>query len=54
MRSPLLYLRRNIAGAPSLTVSSGLTIATALGVPLGTLIGYQVGWRSIFLAHCGA
>lgn len=31
------------------TVSSGLTIATALGVPFGTLIGYQVGWRSIFL-----
>ena len=26
------------------TVSSGLTIATALGVPFGTLIGYQVGW----------
>ena len=31
------------------TVSSGLTVATALGVPFGTLIGYQVGWRSIFL-----
>ena len=31
------------------TVSSGLTIATALGVPFGTLIGYQLGWRAIFL-----
>lgn len=31
------------------TVNSGLTIATALGVPFGTLLGHQLGWRSIFL-----
>ena len=30
-------------------VNSGLTIATALGVPFGTLLGHQLGWRSIFL-----
>ncbi|WP_315729209.1 MULTISPECIES: MFS transporter [unclassified Bradyrhizobium] len=35
------------------TVSSGLTIATALGVPFGTFIGYQLGWRSIFLLIAG-
>ncbi|AEI46395.1 MFS transporter [Paenibacillus mucilaginosus] len=29
---------------------SGLTIATVTGVPLGTLIGQQWGWRSAFIA----
>jgi predicted MFS family arabinose efflux permease len=29
-------------------VSSGLTVATALGVPLGTLIGNYLNWRTTF------
>src|SRR5262245_65815184 len=31
------------------TVLSGLTVATALGVPLGTLIGQGLNWRYTFL-----
>ncbi|MEW6642490.1 MAG: MFS transporter [Pseudomonadota bacterium] len=30
-------------------VSSGLTVATALGVPLGTLIGHATSWRTMFV-----
>ncbi|MGO4711501.1 MFS transporter [Bradyrhizobium sp. 2TAF24] len=30
-------------------VSSGLTVATALGVPLGTLIGHATNWRTMFV-----
>ncbi|MBM7649635.1 putative MFS family arabinose efflux permease [Bacillus ectoiniformans] len=29
---------------------TGLTVATILGVPFGTLIGQQLGWRTTFLA----
>ncbi|GAA4710978.1 MFS transporter [Brevibacillus fulvus] len=29
---------------------SGLTVATVTGVPLGTFIGQQLGWRTAFLA----
>jgi predicted MFS family arabinose efflux permease len=29
-------------------VTSGLTVATVIGVPLGTLIGSQFGWRATF------
>ncbi|RAV19382.1 MFS transporter [Paenibacillus contaminans] len=29
---------------------SGLTVATVTGVPLGTFIGQQMGWRAAFLA----
>ncbi|WP_028608532.1 MFS transporter [Paenibacillus harenae] len=29
---------------------SGLTVATVTGVPLGTLIGQQLGWRAAFIA----
>jgi predicted MFS family arabinose efflux permease len=29
-------------------VTSGITVATVLGVPLGTLIGDQYGWRATF------
>lgn len=29
---------------------SGLTIATVTGVPIGTLIGQQLGWRAAFIA----
>jgi DHA1 family inner membrane transport protein len=31
-------------------VALGLNLATVLGVPLGTIIGQQFGWRSTFLA----
>jgi DHA1 family inner membrane transport protein len=37
------------AGAISLMLT-GLTVATVLGVPLGTLLGQQLGWRSTFWA----
>ena len=30
-------------------VTSGLTVATVLGVPIGTLIGAHFGWRSAFV-----
>ncbi len=30
-------------------VTSGLTVATVLGVPFGTYIGYSVGWRATFV-----
>ncbi|WP_378740908.1 MFS transporter [Nocardia brasiliensis] len=30
------------------TVASGITVATAVGVPLGTLIGDAFGWRTTF------
>lgn len=32
------------------TMFAGLTIANVLGVPLGTLLGQQLGWRSTFWA----
>ena len=31
-------------------VALGLNLATVLGVPLGTIVGQQFGWRSTFLA----
>lgn len=34
-------------------VSSGLTVATALGVPLGTLIGNHLHWRTTFVLVAG-
>jgi predicted MFS family arabinose efflux permease len=34
-------------------VTSGLTIATVLGVPFGTWIGNQYGWRSTFIMVAG-
>jgi predicted MFS family arabinose efflux permease len=34
-------------------VTAGLTVATALGVPLGTVIGTSFGWRSTFLLVAG-
>ncbi|WP_433440427.1 MFS transporter [Nonomuraea sp. CA-141351] len=37
------------AGAISL-MFAGLTVANVLGVPLGTLLGQQLGWRSTFWA----
>lgn len=37
------------AGAISL-MFGGLTVATVLGVPLGTFLGQQMGWRSTFWA----
>jgi predicted MFS family arabinose efflux permease len=30
-------------------VTSGITVATVIGVPLGTLIGNQFGWRATFV-----
>ena len=30
-------------------VTSGLTVATVVGVPLGTMIGNQFGWRATFI-----
>lgn len=32
------------------TMFSGLTIATVTGVPLGTFIGQQIGWRAAFIS----
>ncbi len=32
------------------SISGGLALATALGMPLGTLIGQQLGWRGSFWA----
>jgi len=37
-------------GAAIALMFSGLTLATVLGVPLGTLIGQAAGWRSTFVA----
>jgi predicted MFS family arabinose efflux permease len=34
-------------------VTSGLTVATVLGVPFGTWIGNQYGWRSTFIMVAG-
>jgi predicted MFS family arabinose efflux permease len=34
-------------------VTSGLTVATVLGVPFGTLIGNQFGWRATFVMVAG-
>ena len=33
---------------------TGLTLATVLGVPLGTLVGQQWGWRATFYAVAGS
>jgi predicted MFS family arabinose efflux permease len=30
-------------------VTSGLTVATVIGVPLGTMVGNQFGWRATFM-----
>jgi len=30
-------------------VTSGITVATVIGVPLGTMIGHQFGWRATFV-----
>ncbi|MFC4776314.1 MFS transporter [Paenibacillus sp. GCM10023252] len=32
------------------TMFSGLTVATVTGVPIGTFIGQQMGWRAAFIA----
>ncbi|MFB9328404.1 MFS transporter [Paenibacillus aurantiacus] len=32
------------------TMFSGLTVATVTGVPLGTFVGQQLGWRAAFVA----
>lgn len=34
-------------------VTSGLTVATVVGVPFGTLIGNQLGWRATFIMVAG-
>lgn len=34
-------------------VMTGLTVANVVGVPLGTLLGQQVGWRAAFLVVTG-
>jgi len=34
-------------------VTSGLTVATVLGVPFGTLVGNQLGWRATFVMVAG-
>jgi predicted MFS family arabinose efflux permease len=34
-------------------VTSGLTVATVIGVPLGTMIGNQFGWRATFVMVAG-
>ncbi|MEE3649874.1 MULTISPECIES: MFS transporter [unclassified Brenneria] len=41
---------RHRAGAAVAVVFGGLTIALALGVPLGTYIGGLLSWQSIFMA----
>lgn len=41
---------RHRAGAAVSVVFGGLTIALALGVPLGTYIGSLLSWQSIFMA----
>lgn len=33
-------------GSAIATVPSGLTVATLLGVPLGSLLGHTAGWRA--------
>ncbi|GHF33481.1 MFS transporter [Streptomyces griseoluteus] len=35
-------------GSAIATVASGFTVATLLGVPLGSLLGYPAGWRAPF------
>ncbi len=44
-----LVPRNRSASAVSI-LFSGLTVATVLGVPMGTWIGQQAGWRATFLA----
>ncbi|MBL8672657.1 MAG: MFS transporter [Alphaproteobacteria bacterium] len=34
--------------------ASGIALSTVLGVPLGTFLGYQIGWRATFLAIAAA
>ncbi|CCE05128.1 putative Permease of the major facilitator superfamily [Bradyrhizobium sp. STM 3843] len=34
-------------------VTSGLTVATVVGVPLGTVVGNQISWRATFLMVAG-
>jgi DHA1 family inner membrane transport protein len=41
------------AGSAIAIVASGLTLATVLGVPLGTLVGQSYGWRVTFWAVAG-
>ncbi len=40
----------NRRGRALAIVSGGMTIAIALGLPLGALVGHAFGWRSTFLA----
>jgi predicted MFS family arabinose efflux permease len=44
---------RHRAGAAVSVVFGGLTIALALGVPLGTYIGSLLSWQSIFMRSNG-
>ncbi|AEW98278.1 MFS transporter [Streptantibioticus cattleyicolor] len=41
---------REKTGAAIATVASGFTVATLLGVPLGSLLGHGAGWRAPFVA----
>jgi DHA1 family chloramphenicol resistance protein-like MFS transporter len=35
-------------------IAGGLTVATVIGLPLGTVLGQHAGWRATFLAVAGA
>ncbi|NEW52054.1 MFS transporter [Nocardia cyriacigeorgica] len=40
----------NMRGRAMSVVAGGLTVATVVGLPLGTVIGQNFGWRAAFLA----
>ena len=47
-RLPARLVRPERRGAALAIVSAGTTIAVALGVPLGSIIGAKFGWRAMF------
>ncbi|MGW7773645.1 MFS transporter [Pseudomonas machongensis] len=47
-----LVAARNAVRATSI-VFGGVSLATVLGIPAGTLLGDMLGWRAVFIALCG-
>jgi predicted MFS family arabinose efflux permease len=47
------YRPLTLVTASRMTTNGGISIAVAFGVPLGAVIGHQLGWRATFAGVAG-